>query len=104
MDMARQSVTKHLEILEAAGLVVTARRGRERLHYLNAAPIHDITERWIDQYHRERVRALADLKDALEISVDASAIVRLPDVHQDDAGTAVAGADQPRVHEASAES
>jgi DNA-binding transcriptional ArsR family regulator/uncharacterized protein YndB with AHSA1/START domain len=68
MDIARQSVTKHLEILEAAGLVVTARRGRERLHYLNAAPIHDIADRWIDQYHRERVRALADLKDALEIN------------------------------------
>ncbi len=68
MDMARQSVTKHLEILEAANLVVTIRRGRERLHYLNAAPIHDIADRWIDQYHRERVRALADLKDALEIN------------------------------------
>jgi DNA-binding transcriptional ArsR family regulator/uncharacterized protein YndB with AHSA1/START domain len=68
MDMARQSVTKHLEILKAAGLVITARRGRERLHYLNAAPIHDIADRWIDQYHRDRVRALADLKDALEIN------------------------------------
>jgi DNA-binding transcriptional ArsR family regulator/uncharacterized protein YndB with AHSA1/START domain len=66
LDMARQSVTKHLVILEAADLVVTIRRGRERLHYLNAAPIHEIADRWIDQYHRERVRALADLKDALE--------------------------------------
>ena len=66
LDMARQSVTKHLAILEAADLVVTIRRGRERLHYLNAAPIHEIADRWIDQYHRERVRALADLKDALE--------------------------------------
>jgi DNA-binding transcriptional ArsR family regulator/uncharacterized protein YndB with AHSA1/START domain len=66
MDMARQSVTKHLEILEAADLVITVRRGRERLHYLNAAPINDIADRWIDRYHRERVRALADLKDALE--------------------------------------
>jgi DNA-binding transcriptional ArsR family regulator/uncharacterized protein YndB with AHSA1/START domain len=71
MDMARQSVTKHLAILEAAGLVVTARRGRERLHYLNAAPIHEIADRWIGQYHRERVRALADLKDALENSMHA---------------------------------
>jgi uncharacterized protein YndB with AHSA1/START domain/DNA-binding transcriptional ArsR family regulator len=68
MDMARQSVTKHLEILEAANLVTTVRRGRERLHYLNAAPIHDIADRWIDQYHQGRVRALADLKDALERS------------------------------------
>ncbi|MFA5885377.1 MAG: metalloregulator ArsR/SmtB family transcription factor [Acidimicrobiia bacterium] len=66
MDMTRQSVTKHLEILEAADLVVIVRRGRERLHYLNAAPIHDIADRWIGQYHRERVRALADLKNALE--------------------------------------
>jgi DNA-binding transcriptional ArsR family regulator/uncharacterized protein YndB with AHSA1/START domain len=66
MDMARQSVTKHLEILQAANLVVTIRRGRERLHYLNAAPIHEIADRWIDQYHRDRAAALADLKDALE--------------------------------------
>jgi len=66
MDMARQSVTKHLEILQAADLVVTVRRGRERLHYLNAAPIHEIADRWIDRYHRGRARALADLKDALE--------------------------------------
>jgi DNA-binding transcriptional ArsR family regulator len=68
MDMTRQSVTKHLEILEAANLVVVIRRGRERLHYLNAAPIHDVSERWIGQYHHERVRALADLKDALELT------------------------------------
>jgi DNA-binding transcriptional ArsR family regulator/uncharacterized protein YndB with AHSA1/START domain len=68
MDMARQSVTKHLEILEAADLVVTRRRGREKLHYLNAAPIHDIADRWIGRYHRQRARALADLKDALEIT------------------------------------
>lgn len=64
--MTRQTVTKHLEVLEGAGLVVVVRRGRERLHYLNAAPIHDIADRWIDQYHRQRVRALADLRDALE--------------------------------------
>jgi len=68
MDMTRQSVTKHLEILEAANLVVVLRRGRERLHYLNAAPIHDVADRWIGQYHQARVRALADLKDALELS------------------------------------
>ena len=45
--MARQSVSKHLAVLEAAGLVTTVRRGREKLHYLNAAPISDIAERWI---------------------------------------------------------
>jgi DNA-binding transcriptional ArsR family regulator/uncharacterized protein YndB with AHSA1/START domain len=68
MDMTRQSVTRHLEILEEANLVVVVRRGRERLHYLNAAPIHEIADRWIEQYHHERVRTIADLKDALELT------------------------------------
>ena len=66
LDMARQSVTKHLAILEAANLVVIVRRGRERLHYLNAAPINDIADRWINHYHQERAKALSDLKNALE--------------------------------------
>jgi DNA-binding transcriptional ArsR family regulator len=66
LEMARQSVSKHLAVLEKAGLVATMRRGREKLHYLNAEPINAIAERWIDQYSRERVRALADLKRALE--------------------------------------
>jgi uncharacterized protein YndB with AHSA1/START domain len=66
LDMARQSVSKHLAILEAANLVTTVRRGREKLHYLNTAPIHEIDERWITRYERDRVHALADLKRALE--------------------------------------
>jgi uncharacterized protein YndB with AHSA1/START domain/DNA-binding transcriptional ArsR family regulator len=66
LRMARQSVSKHLAILEAANLVSTVRRGREKLHYLNAAPINEIGERWITRYERERVEALADLKRALE--------------------------------------
>lgn len=66
LDMARQSVSKHLAVLEAAGVVATVRRGREKLHYLNAAPISDIAERWISRYDRARVEALADLKRALE--------------------------------------
>ena len=66
LDMARQSVSKHLAVLEAANLVTTVRRGREKLHYLNAAPIHEISDRWIDKYDRARVGALADLKRALE--------------------------------------
>src|SRR5881392_814732 len=66
LDMARQSVSKHLAVLEAANLVTTVRRGREKLHYLNAAPINDITERWINRYEEGRVHALADLKRALE--------------------------------------
>ena len=66
LDMARQSVSKHLAILEAANLVTAVRRGREKLHYLNAAPINEIAERWITRYDDERVRALGDLKRALE--------------------------------------
>lgn len=66
LDMARQSVSKHLTVLETAGLVTTVRRGREKLHYLNAAPISDIAERWISRYDQARVEALADLKKALE--------------------------------------
>ena len=64
--MARQSVSKHLAVLEGALLVTTVRRGREKLHYLNPAPINEIAERWIGQYDRQRINALADLKRALE--------------------------------------
>jgi DNA-binding transcriptional ArsR family regulator/uncharacterized protein YndB with AHSA1/START domain len=64
--MTRQAVAKHLAVLEAAGLVTTVWRGREKLHYVNAAPINEIAERWINRYDRERVRALADLKTSLE--------------------------------------
>jgi uncharacterized protein YndB with AHSA1/START domain/DNA-binding transcriptional ArsR family regulator len=66
LDMARQSVSKHLAILEDANLVTTVWRGREKLHYLNAAPIADIAERWINRYDERRVAALSDLKKALE--------------------------------------
>jgi uncharacterized protein YndB with AHSA1/START domain len=66
LDMARQSVSKHLGLLEAANLVTSVRRGREKLHYLNAAPIEQIGERWISRYDRGRVQVLGDLKRALE--------------------------------------
>ena len=66
MEMARQSVSKHLAVLEAANLVTTVWRGREKLHYLNPAPINEISERWINRYDQQRVHALADLKQALE--------------------------------------
>jgi uncharacterized protein YndB with AHSA1/START domain/DNA-binding transcriptional ArsR family regulator len=66
LDMARQSVSKHLAVLEAANLITTRRSGREKLHYLNADPINAIADRWITQYDRARVHALADLKRALE--------------------------------------
>src|SRR5262245_33075476 len=66
LGMARQSVSKHLAVLESANLISTLRRGREVLHFLNAEPINAIADRWINQYDRARVRALADLKRALE--------------------------------------
>jgi DNA-binding transcriptional ArsR family regulator/uncharacterized protein YndB with AHSA1/START domain len=66
LDMARQSVSKHLAILEEAHLVTTSRRGREKLHFLNAAPINAIAARWIHNYDRPRAEALADLTTALE--------------------------------------
>ena len=66
MNMARQSVSKHLAVLEGANLVTTVWRGREKLHYLNPTPINDISERWINRYEQQRVHALADLKRALE--------------------------------------
>lgn len=66
LDMSRQAVTKHLALLEEAKLVVTIWRGREKLHYLNPAPIHEIARRWIAEYEKTRVAALADLKRALE--------------------------------------
>ena len=69
-DMSRQAVTKHLVLLEAANLVVTVKRGREKLHYLNPAPIHEIGERWISKYERGRLTALSDLKKALEKKTD----------------------------------
>ncbi|MFI6262685.1 ArsR/SmtB family transcription factor [Micromonospora sp. NPDC051006] len=66
LDMTRQSVSKHLAVLEAADLVTTVRRGREKLHFLNAAPITAIADRWISRYDRQRAEALADLRAALE--------------------------------------
>ena len=65
-SMTRQAVSKHLAILEGANLVVTVRRGREKLHYLNPVPIHDIAERWIGKYERHRLAALSDLKQRVE--------------------------------------
>jgi len=65
-DMTRQAVSKHLAILEEANLVVTVRRGREKLHYLNPVPIHEISERWIGKFERSRLQALSDMKKALE--------------------------------------
>ncbi len=68
LNMTRQAVSKHLAILEAANLVATMKRGREKLHYLNPVPIHDIGERWIGKFERGRLQALSDMKQALESS------------------------------------
>ncbi|MGA3344895.1 MAG: helix-turn-helix domain-containing protein [Terracidiphilus sp.] len=70
LDMTRQAVTKHLKLLEEATLVVAIWRGREKLHYLNPMPIHEIAERWIGKYERGRLRALAELKAKLEGETD----------------------------------
>ncbi|MGB8157358.1 MAG: metalloregulator ArsR/SmtB family transcription factor [Pseudolabrys sp.] len=66
LDMTRQAVSKHLAILEVANLVATMKRGREKLHYLNPVPIHEIGERWIEKFERSRLQALSDMKKALE--------------------------------------
>jgi DNA-binding transcriptional ArsR family regulator len=70
MAMSRQAVTKHLALLESANLVASVKRGREKLHYLNPVPIHEIGERWISKYERRRLSALSDLKKALEAEND----------------------------------
>lgn len=65
-NMTRQAVSKHLAILTEANLVATVKRGREKLHYLNPVPIHDIAERWIGKFERHRLQALSELKKGLE--------------------------------------
>lgn len=64
--MTRQAVSKHLDVLEDANLVATVKRGREKLHYLNPVPIHEIGERWIGKFERSRLQMLSEMKKALE--------------------------------------
>jgi DNA-binding transcriptional ArsR family regulator len=66
LDMTRQAVTKHLDILERGNLVITVWRGREKNHYLNPVPLQEIYDRWIEKYERRRLQALSDLKKGLE--------------------------------------
>jgi len=66
LQMTRQAVSKHLRILEEANLISSEKQGREKLHYLNAVPIHAIAERWIGKFERPRLGALSDLKKRLE--------------------------------------
>ena len=66
LEMTRFGAMKHLKVLEQAGLVVSRKRGREKLHFLNPVPIRQVHDRWIDKYTEHRVSALLDLKDKLE--------------------------------------
>ncbi len=66
VEMTRYGVMKHLKVLEEADLVVTRRSGREKLHFLNAVPIREVHDRWIDKYTERHVAALVDLKNELE--------------------------------------
>ena len=66
LDMTRFGVMKHLKVLEEAGLVITQRSGREKLHFLNPVPIRLIHDRWIDKYRERQISALADLKNEME--------------------------------------
>ena len=66
MDMTRQAVTQHLKLLEDANLVTVVWQGREKLHYLNPVPLHEIYERWIEKFERGRLAALRNLKKRLE--------------------------------------
>ena len=66
LDMTRQGVTQHLDVLEEANLVATMRRGREKLHFLNPVPLQDVYERWIAKFEKPCLKALSDLKHRLE--------------------------------------
>jgi len=66
LEMTRQGVTQHLDLLEAANLIATVRQGREKLHFLNPVPLQDIYERWIRKFEKPRLKALRDLKRHLE--------------------------------------
>ncbi len=66
LDMTRQGVTQHLELLEAANLIATVRRGREKLHFLNPVPLQELYERWLAKFEKSRLKALSDLKQRLE--------------------------------------
>ena len=68
--MSRQSVTKHLKILEEANLISVVWHGREKLHYLNPVPIREISRRWVSKYTKERADALLDLKEKVETKND----------------------------------
>lgn len=87
MGMSRQAVTQHLQVLEAANLVTVRWHGREKLHFFNPVPIHEISTRWIQKYEQHRLDVLHDLKTTLEGTSDEHHLddhPRLRHVHQRD--------------------
>src|SRR5258708_10623994 len=95
LAMTRQAVTKHLAILEAANLVTTFRNGREKLHYLNPVPIHQIGERWIRKFERGKLAALGELKRQLE-KRDEETGIPLHQLYRAHARKTLAGPHPPR--------
>src|ERR1700736_5548595 len=93
LAMTRQAVTKHLAILEQANLVTTFKHGREKLHYLNPVPIHQIGERWIKKFERGKLAALSELKTQLE-KREGTAGIRLCHLHRGDGREGLQGADR----------
>jgi uncharacterized protein YndB with AHSA1/START domain/DNA-binding transcriptional ArsR family regulator len=91
LGMARQSATQHLSVLEAANLIATARRGREKLHYLNPVPLHAIQERWIDKFERPRLRDLAALKRKAEDDMTDSSTTGRPTTDSPTTGSSTTG-------------
>ncbi|MBC7957703.1 MAG: helix-turn-helix transcriptional regulator [Cytophagales bacterium] len=73
MDMTRQAVTQHLQLLEEANLVAIIWQGREKLHYLNPVPLHEMYERWIAKFERSRLGVLHQLKKTLQGDDDEKA-------------------------------
>ncbi len=73
MDMSRQAVTQHLQLLEDANLVAVVWQGREKLHYLNPVPLHEVYTRWVGKFERKRLDGLLDLKTQLEGNTDEKA-------------------------------
>jgi DNA-binding transcriptional ArsR family regulator len=76
LEMTRFGVMKHLKVLEEAGLVITRREGREKLHFLNAVPIRQIHDRWINKFSEHQVSALVDLKKSLETNHESRKWIR----------------------------
>src|SRR4029450_1129968 len=109
LDMTCQAVTKHLVLLEKANLIAVVWRGREKLHYLNPMPLHEIYERWIGKYERHRLQALSDLKKGLEQTKTkklkrkesyANRQIRLRNVHSHNTGEIVEGTYRTGIHAA----